>query len=213
MESKTLNRYQMVLSSQNYLDTNNATWSTIPIINTFKTKLDDLILGIKEQMKATGETTKGLTLSKNELKEQISIKTAILSGALSAYASVSENQDLLKNGDFSKSDIMDIRDAELPERVTFLIDLLNTHLTALADYGITEAQVTDLITSVDDFRDLVGQPRLKRSQANLSKKAITEHLESALELLNKQLDKVMLQFQFSNPSFYEGYKKARVIVD
>ena len=70
----------MVLSAQNYLDTNNATWSAIPIMNTFKAKLDELILGTKEELKATGKTSKGITIGKNDLKEQISIKSAVLSG-------------------------------------------------------------------------------------------------------------------------------------
>jgi hypothetical protein len=42
---------------------------------------------------------------------------------------------------------------------------------------------------------------------------MVELVENAMEILNNKLDKVMLQFQFSKPSFYEGYKRARVIVD
>ena len=80
MEKETMNKYQMARSTQNYLDTNNATWSAIPIINTFKTELDDQLLGVSEQLKATGVSTKGITISKNDLKKQISIKTAVLSG-------------------------------------------------------------------------------------------------------------------------------------
>ena len=182
-------------------------------MNTFKINLDDLILGIREELKTTGKSSKGITIGQNDLKEQISIKTAVLSGALSAYASVSENQNLLSNGSLVKSDVKNMRDVELPERVTNLTDLLTSHQKALVDYGVTKAQVTDLETSVDDFRELVGQPRLKRSQANLAKKAVEELVENAMEILNKKLDKVMLQFQYSNPSFYEGYKRARVIVD
>lgn len=213
MTNELINRYQMLLSTQNYLNSNNATWSAIPIINSFKTNLDDLVLSIKEKMKATGDSTKGLTASKNELKEQIAVKTAILSGALSAYATVSDNPELLQNGYFSKSEIAKLRDAELPERISYLTGLLSPHLADLADYGVTEAQVTDLTTSTDDFREMIGQPRLKQSQANLAKKAIEELVSNAGDILNSQLDKVMLQFQFSNPEFYDGYKKARVIVD
>jgi len=106
-----------------------------------------------------------------------------------------------------------MRDIELPGRLTNLTDLLTAHRKSLEEYGVTKAQVTDLETSVDDFRELVGQPRLIQSQANLAKKAVEELVESALEILNSKLDKVMLQFQFSNTKFYEGYKKARVIVD
>ena len=213
METEIMNKYQMARSSQNYLDTNNATWSAIPIMNTFKTELDDQLLGVSEKMKATGVSSKGITISKNDLKEQISIKTAVLSGALSAYASVSENQYLLSNGSFVKSDVISMRDIELPGRLTSLTDLLTAHRKSLEEYGITKAQVTDLETSVDDFRELVGQPRLIQSQANLAKKAVEELVDNAMGILNNKLDKVMLQFQFSNPSFYEGYKRARVIVD
>ncbi len=158
-------------------------------------------------------SSKGITIGKNDLKEQISIKTAVLSGALSARASVSENPDLLNNGSFAKSDVISMRDIELPGRLTGLTDLLTAHSKSLEEYGVTKAQVTDLLTSVDDFRELVGQPRLMKSQANLAKKAVEELVENAMEVLNNKMDKVMLQFQFSNPSFYEGYKRARVIVD
>jgi hypothetical protein len=73
--------------------------------------------------------------------------------------------------------------------------------------------VTDLLTSVDDFRELIGQPRLNRSKTNLENKSAKELLQSVMDILNDELDNVMLQFQISNPMFYEGYKKARVIVD
>ena len=155
MERETMNKYQMARSSQNYLDTNNATWSAIPIINTFKTDLDDQLLGVAEQLKATGVSTKGITISKNELKKQISIKTAVLSGALCARASVSENPDLLSNGSFAKTDVISMRDIELPGRLTGLTDLLTANLKSLKEYGVTKAQVTDLETSIDDFRELV----------------------------------------------------------
>ena len=83
----------------------------------------------------------------------------------------------------------------------------------MVPFGVTKAQVTDLLTSIDDFRELVGQPRLIQSQANVAKKAAEELVENAVDILNKKMDKVMLQFKYSNPSFYEGYKRARVIVD
>lgn len=212
MEKEIMNKYQMGRSTQNYLDTNNVTWSSIPIINSFKIELDDQLLGVGEQLKATGVSSKGITIGKNGLKKQISNKAAVLSGALSAYASVSMDQNLLSNGSFDKSDVILMRDIELPGRLTSLTDLLTAHLEVLMPYGVSEAQVTDLLTSVDDFREQVGQPRLIQSKANLAKKAVEELVENAMDILNKKMDKVMLQFKFSNPSFYEGYKRARVIV-
>ena len=34
MDKETMNKYQMARSTQKYLDTNNATWSAVPIANT-----------------------------------------------------------------------------------------------------------------------------------------------------------------------------------
>ena len=67
--------------------------------------------------------------------------------------------------------------------------------------------MTDMETSVDDFRELVGQPRLKRLQANLAKKAVEELLEIAMEVLNKQMDKVMLHFSFPTLLSMKGIKR------
>ena len=213
MDKETMNKYQMERSTQKYLDTNNATWSAVPIANTFKAELDDQLLGVAEQLKGTGVSTKGITIGKNDLKQQISIKTVVLSGALSAFATASKNPDLLSNGSFTKSDVTSMRDIELPGHLTGFTDLLTVHLKSLVPYGVSKAQVTDLETSVDDFREQVGQPRLIQSKANVAKKAAETLVENAMKILNDKMDNVMLQYQFSNPSFYEGYKRARVIID
>ncbi|MGL1885083.1 MAG: hypothetical protein OCD76_01115 [Reichenbachiella sp.] len=213
MESIYLNRYQMLVSTQNYLDSNNNTWSAIPIMNTFKSLLDELIQATKEQLTTSGNTTKGLTMDKSVLKEQISIKVSVLSGALSAFAMVTDNQELNQNAYLTKTEVLRLRDIELPDRLGGLLALLSTHLPALADYGVTEPQLNDLSTSLDDFRDMIGQPRLKGTTANLAKIAMSQLVDETATLLKDKMDKVMLQYQWSNPSFYEGYKRARTIVD
>ncbi|MCV9386082.1 hypothetical protein [Reichenbachiella ulvae] len=212
MEQNTLNSYQMALSTQSFLDTNSETWSVIPIINIFKKRLDELIQAMKVQLKKAGETTKGLTENKNLLKQQIATKVSVLSGSLSAYAMVSGNQDLHENAYLTKSDTVKMRDSEMPERLGFLIDLLTEHLPALADYGVTEAQITDLSSSVDDYRELIGLPRLKGTATNLAKRNTYELMDDVSELFEEKMDKVMMQFRWSNPNFYEGYQSARTIV-
>ena len=38
MDKETMNKYQMERSTQKYLDTNNVTWSAVPIANMFNPK-------------------------------------------------------------------------------------------------------------------------------------------------------------------------------
>ncbi len=213
IESRQTNRFQMLLSTQNYLDNNQTQWSAIPILNTFKADLDDLIQDIREQLKTTGVDTSGMTSSKKELKEQIAEKAGVLFGALSAYAAVSGKDDLLNQGDINKSEVMRLRDVSLPDVVQSFIELLNSEVSNLADYGVTKAQIKNLAASVDDFREQVGQPRLKRSASNAAKREAVTLIEDGLEILKEKMDNVMLQFKHSNSKFYEGYQSARVIVD
>lgn len=213
IENRQTNRFQMLLSTQNYLDNNQTQWSAIPILNTFKADLDDLIQDIREQLKTTGVDTSGMTSSKKELKEQIAEKAGVLFGALSAYAAVSGNDDLLEQGDMNKSEVIRLRDVSLPDAIQSFIELLNREVSHLAAYGVTKAQIKNLAASVDDFREQVGQPRLKRSASNAAKREAVTLIEDGLEILKEKMDNVMLQFKHSNPKFYEGYQSARVIVD
>lgn len=213
LDTRQTNRFQMMLAVKNFMDSHQTTWSTIPIIGTFKTTLDAVIQEVKEHLQATGTDTSGMTSDKNQLKAQIAEKTAVLSGALAAYAAVNGQDDLRTNGYLTKSQIMMMRDVNMPEAISNFVALVTNQLTNLADYGITEDKVTDLESSLDDFRELVGQPRLKQSAANAAKREASSLIGDGVSMLTDQLDKVMLQFKFTNPTFHEEYERARVIVD
>jgi hypothetical protein len=203
----------MVISVQRYMDVNTDKWVSIPAIGDIKVGIDEHILQIRPKLKAGGKSSKGVTKDKTELHAILAIKTGILSGAIVSFATKSNNNDLKINGKLTKAVVKNLRDIEVPERITIVTDLAKAHLADLAAYGVTEAQITDLETSVDDFRELIGEPRLVISHSNLGNKSAKELVASVMDLLNQELDNVMLQFELSDPEFYEGYRKARVIVD
>lgn len=121
--------------------------------------------------------------------------------------------ELLSNGYLKKSEVSLLRDSELPERLDVFIVAITALLTELADYGVTETQVTDLDTISDDFRELVGIPRRKIAQSQVAKKEASALVDEAVALLTDRMDNVMLQFEATHTTYYEGYKRARVIVD
>lgn len=213
INDRQMTRYQMLLSVQSFLNQHQAVWSGVPILAQVKTSLDDLVLGVHENLKTAGKDVKGLTTQKNQLKEHLAEKTAVLSGALAAYAALSNQPNLEAQATIHKSDIARAKDAELPPKIQDFIELLLANMEHMADYGITEPQVNDLMTSLDDFRELIGQPRLKRSEALSAKKEASTLIDEGLELLNNSLDRIMIRFKFSDANFYDSYTRARVIVD
>jgi hypothetical protein len=120
MDSISYNKFQMAVSVQSFMDTNTLNWSPIPIIAGIKTDIDEHVLGIRINVKASGISSKGIALDKDEIHNSISLKTAILAGTLFSYASKTGNNDLKINSKITKSDVLNLRDIEIPERITLL---------------------------------------------------------------------------------------------
>ena len=105
------------------------------------------------------------------------------------------------------------KDIDFPNQVAGITAEASSHLAELADYGVLQEQLTDIESSLDDFRELVGMPRSVRSQVGSAKTSPGALIDEVNGMLKEQLDKVMMQFRLTDATFYEGYQRARVIVD
>ena len=195
-----------------YLDDHTEKWNTIPAIVRMKNELDENLQAIKEKLKLTGEKTQPTTETKKSLKETVSLKAAILAGSVAAYAAEAGNNTLASIADWSENGLFKLGDQEFSTPVDTLIASATASLEALADQGVTEAQLTELQTSLDDFNELVGNPRKIQIREALRKKEISELIKSNMDLLNDRMDKSMLRYKLIDPIFYEGYERSRVIV-
>lgn len=91
--------------------------------------------------------------------------------------------------------------------------LATTNLAALADYGITQADVAGLDALTQQFDAVKTAPRKAIATRAGQTKTLPPAVQSVTSLLRNHLDKQMLMFKKSNPEFYAGYQSARVILD
>jgi hypothetical protein len=137
----------------------------------------------------------------------------MLSGTLQAYAAFTGNVELAGTVKLTKTDIMAARETDVEKVVAPVIQAARNELTNLVDYGVTEAQVTELETSIDDFNSMIGRPRTIRNQAFAAISELEELINTANGVAKQKLDNLMLLFETTQPAFYEEYQRARVIVD
>lgn len=202
----------MFISTQGFLDEQTAVWSAIPRIVSYKNDLDELIARIASKSEDAGALV-GVSDRKNTVKSAIALKGSSLSGVLQAFALEQGDGDLAGKVKASKSDIMRMKEEELSGMIRLLTDTAEKHQSALADFGVGPEIVTELKTSVDEFQGLIGKPRSILNTRFVALDAIDQLFDEGNALLNNRMDNIMLMFRESNPDFYNGYERARTIVD
>ena len=212
MNKVQTNQFRMFLNTQDMLDANTTIWNGTPIIVSTKNQYDELIQRVVEKNEKTNPNSKGVTRNKDQALLNLTEKVVSLSGILQAYAAFNNDIVLAGKVKFVKSDLIRARETDIEGLINPFIDIAREKIGDLADFSVTEEGIVELETSLDDFKVLIGQPRTIRNQAFAAMTAVDELFDETNDLLKAKLDKLMIRFEFTNPEFYDEYKRARTIV-
>ena len=66
---------------------------------------------------------------------------------------------------------------------------------------------------MEEYKQLIGKPRSILNTKYVALDTIDQLFDEGNALLKDKMDNMMLIFRERNPEFYNGYKRARTIVD
>ncbi|NBC83667.1 MAG: hypothetical protein GVY19_09820 [Bacteroidetes bacterium] len=214
MNQNQINRKEMQEAVINYLDKNVQKWSPIPKVGEFKNELETVHQQINAAQEAQQAAQVTMGKSKNELKRTIAEKADILNDILEAYASITGHVDLESRMAASFSELYTLKNTEFIPRVQEIIEEAEKNIEVLTtEYGMTEAQITDLKNNTDQFLTMQGQPRAYKIASTQATKQLEQLFSDANTILSDRLDKVLKLFKRRDYNFYNGYLAARTIVD
>lgn len=157
--------------------------------------------------------TKGVTISKNQLKEEISETVTTVAGALFSYGTFKNDADLCQRVNVYPTMLQRATIADFIRICSEILAECDKAGTGLNDYGISAEMVTGLKTKFSEFKAASVLPR----NAVVEKSTATSNLEAlfnkADDILLNHIDLLMLQFKKSAPNFYNDYNNARIIED
>jgi hypothetical protein len=171
----------------------------IPVIEGFR---DKQILDIR-----------GHAMDKEALRFEISVSAFHISGQLSSFAKSIKNRTLLKEVDYSSSQLNGMRDTTLTGACSILIKNATDNLDDLDDYEITQAVIDQFRTSVNQYLGLVASPRIAVSDRKAAGGMLSQTIKETKLILKERLDLDAEHFKTINPEFYSFYKSARDIPD
>ena len=212
MNQDQINRLEMYQTTLDYLDAHNAVWNAVPIIGKYKNALSTINTSIKTAAAEQADARVFIGKSLSALKKTIAAKMDILDDMLEAYAVDTDNAELTERANNAKSDYFRLPNEDFEIKVKQVIGLLETHLAAMADYGMSEEQLKDVKADYDQFLVLRGKPRSYQVASSAATQDIATLFREGTTATEK-LDRVMKRYKRANASFYNGYVAARRVVD
>ena len=147
------------------------------------------------------------------MRDTFEAKIFELGDQLSALAATNADKNLAAQVELTRSGLGKLTDDDLEETGKRVSGLAEAHLTVLADYSVTQADVTELEGLTTRFHRVKSAPRVAIAGRAGETATLPERINATSGILRDRLDKLMTKFRQTRPEFVAGYQSARVIVD
>ena len=174
--------------------------------------LTPLEAGSEGQSTSTQQST-GATADKST--RRANLVTAILAVAAPLYAvaaSLGDNE-IKAVADVTASKLKALRDDLLGSRANSIHVLASANAAALVPAGVTAAILLDLLNKKNTWIANTQRPRQLKAVAKGHSATLVAQFKAVDALLKEQIDKLVLPFKATSPSFHAVYTANRVIHD
>jgi len=212
MKTKQENRFKMYLVVVGFCEKNVDITTALPNFSINLSKLKTTCEQIHIIAEAQANDISGTTVGKNHFREKLVVLGADTSRKLVAYATLSNDQKLLKEIRYTESDLRHLSDTILANVVKLIYEGAQTHLALLANYLITSETQSALLKAIDDYMLVLPAPRVRKVSQVQATKQLAALLATGDEAL-VAMDVVVEIVRLTAPDFYTGYKSVRKIIE
>jgi len=186
-------------------------WNAAPALAGIISKLDEYLAAIQTLNREIAIKAKGTKLKKDNLRKSLSEKAVAISGTLKAYALMNNDKVLAKKVHLTKTHLRNLREMDISRSINNLIQTGRENLPKMKEYAFNEESLNSLEMDMNQFNKMIGRPAQILATRNAKKKELKKVFAKTNLLLKNQLDNLMTQFKYTDPEFYELYKRSRVI--
>jgi hypothetical protein len=213
MNDRQENFYSMCLRVDKRLDLNLPIVSSLVALNTARTSFKNQLQTIRDIDLIVTKKLTGVSQDKKVLKVAVANSCVELSSAICSFATSVNNNTLYEEIYKPASNILDLRDDQLPIYANNIIARLNEFLANLADYGITVTIVSNFTNLVNDYTSFSSTPRVAAATRKTATADLAKQIKDTRNFLIKSLDKLVNTLKPTQPTFVSQYFNDRNIYD
>lgn len=196
-----------------WLEKNQASLASIPIVAEHQITLKDFIDKINKESEQQAKETTGATISKEDLKDEVSELTSVGAAALAAHFNkIGDMENETKFEKISFSFINKQRDTQVATAVNPVIEALEANAATLAPIGFLPEDLTLLKNTLSAYISKVGGPRSITLETSGATGSMSTLFADASLFLKKNLDRAIKQLARKNPTAFNQYQSARLII-
>ncbi len=214
MRGRDINRVSMMGSVIVYCEKNASATSGIAAFATGLAKLKARKKEIDELNVVESTPSTGVTMDVRVLRKRMCEQALRCANATLAYAHSVKNYELAESVDFTEERFRVMSKMKVTDMCELIKNATSAHIGAVADWGITAGDVSDLESKISAYKQQGSRPRLAIISKSGANKKIKELIRDTLDnLLKNELDRMAGTLRYSNKEFWIGYKIAREIID
>lgn len=212
MKKTTNNRVNMLTSVSRVLTQHQTTWQDHEAFAEGVTAFLNFLPDIEEQSQIILGTV-GAASAKKLAARALNTAAVEIMGAVASYAEDNAEAGLGARVAYSESGVTRGKTSDVVARCKNIHAAATENLAALGKYGVTADKLTTFNGRISAFDRLKVAPRDNVVTRRAAGEFQEQLLRDANTILRDKLDRLVVQFKAADPTFYEAYYAARVVVD
>jgi len=186
---------------------------TIPAMKDASERFRQILSRMDATLHSHETAVRGKAAHKNVARVLLIESLVQNSSALVAYGQHSGNEELVLKNQVPHYKFREMRDVAVIAAAKGLIDEMTQHLTAAADFGISQSVVDEVKALLTDYERALDGKGAAAAEQRGAKVSMESLLRAAQTILKRELDMFAEKLRKSEPEFYAKYRAARVIKD
>jgi hypothetical protein len=212
MNKSDLNKMKMYDQVVVIIEEHAAIWqNNVPFSTayaSFTQRVDGLKAALENQLALKGSHSH----RKNRALRTLVAEAQRIEQMLRFFAVESENDALFETVQHTPSDWKRFKEANRVAICTNLGDELETHLSALAAYGLTQADLDNFRSLLEEYSALLTEPRTRIVLRSVITQGIRQTMTELDEILKLRLDNFVHTLKNTAPEFVQRYDAARNVI-
>src|ERR1035437_9573525 len=179
------------------MNTKTSLWQAIKAISDTMNDLNGGIAGIANSSGKQGTPISGAAAQKAQVRHSFEEQILFIASQLAALAEVNGDANLAGQVELTLSALDKLTDDDLEETGVRIANLTTANLAALADYGITPADIAALKALTTQFHAAKTAPREAVANRSGETDTLPDKVAAVTSILRNRLDKLMIRFKTS----------------